>query len=126
MTPKLAARVAFAVAALGWAPSASAAPPEPALQGCWDVAVSTPVFVPTLHLRLKLAVRETSVSGTMSRGRWQAPLRSTAADGKRVRFVVDSPKGEARFTGTLDGASLRGSVRASHRTFSWQGRRCGG
>ena len=112
------------VALLGWAGPAAAEPPEPALQGCWEVAIDTPALVPTIHVRLKLAVREESLSGTMSKGRWQSPLRSTAVRGKRVRFVVDSPRGEARFSGALDGGSLRGSVSGSRGTYSWQGRRC--
>jgi hypothetical protein len=45
--------------------------------------------------------------------------------GKRVRFVVDSPRGEARFSGALQGGALHGSVSASRGTYSWAARRCG-
>jgi hypothetical protein len=118
--------IAPLLALLALSSPAVAEPPEPNLQGCWDVAIDTPVFVPTIRVRLKLALREESLSGTMSKGRWQAPLRSTAVRGKRVRFVVDSPRGEARFSGALDGKSLEGNVSVSRGTFSWEGRRCGG
>jgi hypothetical protein len=113
------------IALLSWATPAVAEPPEPALQGCWEVAIDTPALVPTIHVRLKLLVRDESLSGTMSKGRWQAALRSTAVRGKRVRFIVDSPRGEARFSGGLEGGALRGSVSGSRGTYSWQGRRCG-
>lgn len=103
---------------------ASAEPPERALQGCWNVAIDTPVFVPTIRARLRLTLHEQTLAGSMSHGRWQTQLRSTAVRGKRVRFVVDSPKGEARFSGALDRGELHGSVSASRGTFSWAGKRC--
>jgi hypothetical protein len=103
---------------------ASAEPPERALQGCWNVAIHTPIFVPTIRARLKLALQNETLSGSISHGRWQSALRSTAVRGKRVRFVVDSPKGEARFSGALDDGELHGSVSGSKGTFSWAAKRC--
>jgi hypothetical protein len=127
MTVKLKILIGLCLtAALGWTGSATAEPPEPSLQGCWDVAISTPIFVPTIHVRLKLTVRDDALSGTMSKGKWQGPLRATAAQGKRLRFVVDSPRGEARFSGALDGRTLQGRVSGSRGTYSWEGQRCGG
>jgi hypothetical protein len=103
---------------------ASAEPPERALQGCWNVAIDTPIFVPTIRARLRLALQEETLTGSMSHGRWQTPLRSTAVRGKRVRFVVDSPKGEARFSGAFDRGELHGSVSGSRGTYSWAATRC--
>ena len=103
---------------------ASAEPPERALQGCWNVAIDTPIFVPTIRARLKLALQDETLSGSISHGRWQSQLRSTAVRGKRVRFVVDSPKGEARFSGAFDRGELHGSVSGSRGTYSWAAKRC--
>lgn len=117
--------VACCFTLLSWAEPAAAEPPEPALQGCWEVAIDTPALVPTIHVRLKLAVRDEALSGTMSKGRWQAALRSTAIRGRRVRFLVSSPRGEARFSGAFDRGALRGSVSSSRGTYAWAGKRCG-
>lgn len=103
---------------------AAADPPEPSLQGCWNVAIDTPILVPTIRARLKLALHDTALSGSMSREGKQTPLRNTAVNGKRLRFAISSSRGEARFTGSLEGKRLRGSVSSPRGTFSWAATRC--
>ncbi len=103
---------------------AAADPPEPALQGCWNVAIDTPILVPTIRARLKLALNDTALSGSISRDGKQTPLRKTAVNGKRVRFAVSGSRGEARFSGALEGKRLRGSVSSPRGTFSWAATRC--
>jgi hypothetical protein len=103
---------------------AAAEPPEPALQGCWNVAIDTPFYVPTIHARLKLSIREQTLTGSISREGKQAALRGPSAQGRRVRFAVAGSSGEARFSGTLEGSKLRGNVSSSRGTFSWAATRC--
>jgi hypothetical protein len=103
---------------------AAAEPPEPALQGCWNVAIDTPILVPTIRARLKLSIHEQAVSGSLSRDGKQMALRSPSAQGRRVRFAVSGSRGEARFSGTLEGSRLRGNVSSPRGNFSWAASRC--